>query len=66
MATKWKSTSFSASESVVGHGRESIGRLICDFLNENGIKEGSAMVSVYPDTDFYGKPVVHAILFYKK
>ena len=66
MAKNWRSEEFTASETVVGHGRESIRRQVCDFLNENGINEGSAMVSCYADIDFHGKPVVRAILFYRK
>ncbi len=66
MAKEWKSKEFVAEETAVGHGRESVCRQVCDFLNKNGIQEGSAIVTCYPDTDFHGTDVVHALVFYRK
>lgn len=66
MAKKWRSEEFIAKETVIGHGRESIRRQVCDFLNKNEIQEGSAVVTCYLDADIYGANTLNALVFYRK
>ena len=64
MAKVWKCEEFKEEDSGVGHGREHMGRSICEFLNKKGIEPGAVMVIGYPEIDMLGKLFLHAILFY--
>ena len=66
MAKEWKHEEFEATDNIVGHGKENIGRSICKFLNEKGIQPEATMVFGYHQTDMHGELFLHAILFYQK
>jgi hypothetical protein len=68
MAMRWHSHEFSAKETVVGHGAESIGRQVCNFLEQEGVTAGPVALSTYLHAEgtFHNEPVVRAILLYRK
>ncbi len=68
MAKTWHSHEFSAKETVVGHGAESVGHQVRDFLEQERITGGPLLMSMYvKEADsFHNEPVVHAVLLYRK
>ena len=63
---EWRSREFDKEEGIVGHGRENLAGEVRDFLNENKITPGEAMIAGYRSVDHKGNPFVHAILWYYK
>lgn len=49
MAAQWRNREFRAIETVAGHGRERVVREMTDFLNNNSIKPGECLGSVFVD-----------------
>ena len=67
MAAEWRSTEFDSEETILGHGKERIGKQVADFLNENKVGASASMVVGFQSKDPQtGRPLVHAILWYLK
>jgi hypothetical protein len=68
MSKAWHCREFSAKETIVGHGAESIGRQVRNFLQKENITDKQILFSTYLVMDgvFRNEPVVRAILLYRK